>query len=163
MESENNFAYNLLHIILIIFIIIVIYLHVKNINLLIIFDNDNLIVSKSIPKSTNNIKNKVINILTSTNQQVLSYTDKDLNQKFKMEDNQQIKIGNSLINIVFKKNIDYTKENYLSTEIYKLGDVVTVSDNGKLRDFINLVIDPVGCINQNPLKDNNAWLEIFIL
>ena len=160
MESKNNnFAYNLLHIILIILIIIVIYLHVKNINLLLIFDNDNY----STPKSNIITKDKIINVLNSTNQQVISYTNKDLNQKFKMEDNQQIKIGNSLINIIFKKNIDYTKENYLSTEIYKLGEVVTVSDNDKLRDFINLVTDPVGCINQNPLKDNNAWLEIFIL
>jgi hypothetical protein len=80
-----------------------------------------------------------------------------------MQSDSYLKIGESIINISFLKNKDYNIANYKVDEVYKLGDVVTVDDKGNIRDFINLVIDPEGCINQDPLKDSKAWLEIFIL
>ena len=163
MEStNNNFASNLIHIILIFFIIAVIYLHIKHVNISLILDNENYSKSNKIIRN-NKIKNKEININTSTNQSVIPYTDKDMNQKVYMKDDSYLNIGESIINLSFIKNKDYNIANYEATEVYKLGDVVTVDDKGRIRDFINLVIDTEGCINQDPLKDSKAWLEIFIL
>ena len=57
MESiNNNFSYNLLHILIIFFIIVVIYLHIKHINVSLIFDNENY--AKPIKTVR---KNKVVN------------------------------------------------------------------------------------------------------
>ena len=67
------------------------------------------------------------------------------------------------INLIYNKTKDYNIANYEASEVYKLGDVVTVDDNGRIRDFVNLVVDPLGCTNQDPLKDNKAWLEIFVV
>jgi len=152
----NIFAYNVLHIIIVIFLIIVLYLHVNNIPLFLIFEKDNV-------NKTNNIGQKEINNSLSTNQQVISYTVNDLKQKVSIEDNVFITINDSNIKLIFDKNKDYTKENYLPHQIYKLGDVVSVDDKGTLRDFVNLVTDSNGSLNQNPLYDNKAWLEILII
>lgn len=153
------FAYNILHIIIIFLIIFVLYLHIKNIQVFLIFEDD--YEKNNIKK--NIIKKKEINSLNSTNQTVLSYSSKDLNQKVYIQNNAHIYINDSYLNLLFDQNKDYTTENYDSNEVYKLGDVVTVNDNGTLRDFVNLVTDEIGCINQNPLKDDKAWLEILIV
>jgi len=158
MKSENNLAYNLLHILLIFFIICVIYLYLKNINISLILDKDTYSQAKKTVRKPY-IGKKEINTLTSTNQSVVPYTNKDINQKVYIQEDAYLKVGTSLIQLVF----DSQKENYSNQIVYKLGDVVKVKDNGNIRNFVNLVLDSTGCINQDPLKDNKAWLEIIII